>query len=270
MALIPPFFLDCVVSIGVVNQGEHNWFGTGFIVGRPYNDESGEKLYHTFIVTNKHVLLNQSNIVIRFNSVEGRPPLDYPIELLEGEESIWIGHATPEVDVAVFYVNPHVLKADSAAFQFFRMDEHVMSVADMKIAGVTEGDGILFLGFLWELSGHKKKLVIARLGAIARIRDVLEDQESHYLIDASVYPGNSGGPVIIRPEAMSIEGTESINRSALIGMVKSYIPFKDVAVSQQTGNPRVIFEENSGLAWVETLDSIAATVEECYLKHITK
>jgi hypothetical protein len=49
------FFLDCVVSIGMVNQKQTKWFGTGFIVGRPINDDSGNKVYHTFLVTNRHV-----------------------------------------------------------------------------------------------------------------------------------------------------------------------------------------------------------------------
>ena len=60
---------------------------------------------------------------------------------------------------------------------------------------------------------------------------------------------------------MSINGTQNIDRAALIGVVKSYIPYKDVAISQQTGKPKVIFEENSGLALVETVDSIEETVE---------
>jgi S1-C subfamily serine protease len=81
----------------------------------------------------------------------------------------------------------------------------------------------------------------------------LQEQAS-FLIDANIFPGNSGGPVVTRPEISSIEGTKAIDKAALIGIVKSYLTYKDVAVSQQTGKPRVIFEENSGLALVETVD----------------
>ena len=63
MALIPPFFLDCVVSIGIQGSNGANWIGTGFIVGRPITNESGEKVYHTFLVTNKHVLKDKKNIL---------------------------------------------------------------------------------------------------------------------------------------------------------------------------------------------------------------
>jgi S1-C subfamily serine protease len=108
------------------------------------------------------------------------------------------------------------------------------------------------------------KHVIARTGAIARIRDTIEGHQSSFLIDANIFPGNSGGPVVIRPEITAIQGTKPIDKAALVGIVKSYVPYKDIAVSQQTGKPRVIFEENSGLAIVETVDNLKSTVEDCY------
>jgi len=267
MALIPPFFLDCVVSIGVSNKKTINWIGTGFIVGRPIGtDKNNNKLYNTFIVTNKHVLENKPNIVIRFNSLLGNTPLDVPIVLINNGVSIWAGHNFKEIDVAAFPINPNILNANSAQFQYFRMDEHVMHVSEMKSNGVSEGDGIFVLGFPMGIVGKQKNHVIARVGAIARIRDVIEGQQTPYLIDASVYPGNSGGPVIIRPELIAIEGTQAIKKASLIGIVKSYVSFSDIAISQQTGNPRVIFEENSGLALVESFDSIELTVNNSYQK----
>jgi hypothetical protein len=80
------------------------------------------------------------------------------------------------------------------------------------------------------------------------------------VVDALVFPGNSGGPVILKPELMSIEGTKSNNKSVIIGVIKSYIPYRDVAVSEQTGLPRIIFEDNSGLSIVEPIDHIIETI----------
>jgi hypothetical protein len=74
------------------------------------------------------------------------------------------------------------------------------------------------------------------------------------LIDALVFPGNSGGPVITRPELTSIEGTKRQNNAYLLGVVRAYVPYQDVAISQQTGRPRIAFEENSGLAEVIPMD----------------
>lgn len=272
MALIPPFFLNCVVSIGISptpSQGSTAWIGTGFIVGRPINDDAGVKRYHTFLVTNKHVLDGKTNIVLRFNSLDGTRVLDYPVELEKDGQSIWVGHSSGDVDIAVFFVNPQVLEQDGAEFGFFKLDEHVMTVGDMKTEGVSEGDGVFVLGFPMGIVAPQRKNVIARAGAIARIRDVLDGHQSSFLIDANIFPGNSGGPVVIRPEVTSIQDTKSINRAALVGIVKSYVPYKDIAISQQTGNPRVIFEENSGLAIVETTDNVKSVIEDCYQKKVS-
>jgi len=264
MALIPPFFLDCVVAIGVMGEKQKQWIGTGFIVGRPIDINADEKKYHTFIVTNKHVLKNHQHVILKFNSLNENSAIDYPVDLRPNNESISVGHPSDNVDIAVFNINPKVLKNDSAQFGFFKLDKDVIPISEMKNIGVSEGDGIFVMGFPMGIVAPEKKYAIVRAGTIARIRDAIEGQQSHFLIDASVFPGNSGGPVVIKPEVVSILGTKAINRAALIGIVKSYLLYKDVAISQQTGNPRVIFEENSGLALVETVDNIISTVDLCY------
>jgi hypothetical protein len=76
--------------------------------------------------------------------------------------------------------------------------------------------------------------VIARSGIIARIRDTLNRSNKEYLIDAFVFPGNSAGPVINKLEAMAIKGTKLQMAAFLIGIVKSYVPYQDVAFSKQT------------------------------------
>lgn len=52
MALIPDFYKNAVVSIGIKNDsGATNWIGTGFLVVRQV-DKDG---YIPFLVSNKHV-----------------------------------------------------------------------------------------------------------------------------------------------------------------------------------------------------------------------
>ena len=96
---------------------------------------------------------------------------------------------------------------------------------------------------------------------MARIRDVLDGTAGKFLIDAIVFPGNSGGPVVLKPELTSIQGTKSKCRSFLIGIVQSYLPYIDYAVSAQTKAARITFEENSGLSYVVPVDRIEETVE---------
>ena len=67
MALIPPFFLDCIVAIGLVaDDGSHQWKASGFLYGSFIEDRpQTEKSYHVFLVTNRHVVerLEMSNAI---------------------------------------------------------------------------------------------------------------------------------------------------------------------------------------------------------------
>jgi hypothetical protein len=61
MALIPPFFLDCVVAIGFRDsKGTIAFSGTGFLVGRldreSHAADTTKKPYRLFLATNRHVL----------------------------------------------------------------------------------------------------------------------------------------------------------------------------------------------------------------------
>ena len=180
MALIPPFFLDCVVAIGAPTVDGTNWIGTGFLVGRPLPEEgTSEKTYNTFLVTNKHVLHNQQSIILRFNSIQGTETRDYPINLFKDGSQTWVGHPSENIDVAVQFINPNVLSEDSTRFSYFRLDETCMDTTEMSRSGVSEGDQLYVLGFPMGIVTHTSNYVIARGGVLSRVRDVL----SNHLLD---------------------------------------------------------------------------------------
>lgn len=265
MALIPGFFLDCVVAIGVRIQNHISWIGTGFIVGIDKN-EFGKTKHYTFLVTNKHILNNKTHILLRFNYAEELKSKDYLIEFNSKEEKgkfSWVGHDDKNIDIAVLKIDERIFEGEAAKLVYFHLDEHAMSVSDMLKEGVSEGDSVFFLGFPMGLVSDVKKYnhVVSRSASIARIRDVFNLERKDFIIDGNIMPGNSGGPVITRPELTAIPGTIPLNRSALIGVIKIYISYTDVAVSRQTGRERVRFEENSGLAVVETVDSIRSAID---------
>jgi len=62
---------------------------------------------------------------------------------------------------------------------------------------------------------------------------------------------------------LSIEGTKkAINTAYLIGVVKGFITYKDVAISEQTKRPRIVFEENTGLTVVIPIHFVQKTIME--------
>lgn len=264
MALIPPAFLDCVVAIGAKKQNnEKAWIGTGFLFGKYLKTNADQtKQYRIYLVTNKHVINGQKDILLRFNPQTDQSSKDYEISLVNAStgKPIWTGHSNPTIDVAVLEVNPQFLKDEGMKFDFFRSDDWVINKSKMK-TDITEGDFIYVLGFPMGMVDKDRQYVFLRQGVIARIRDMFEGRSSDYVIDAVVFPGNSGGPVILKPEIISIGGTKATNTAGLIGIIKSYIPYQEVAISQQTGRPRIIFEENTGLSLVEPTDHIIEAIE---------
>ena len=66
--------------------------------------------------------------------------------------------------------------------------------------------------------------------------------------------------MVYKAEISAISGTVPINEARLIGVVKEYIHYSDIAVSRHTGRTRVIFEHNMDLGTIESVDSILETI----------
>lgn len=263
MALIPPFFMDCVVAIGTLNdKNETVWVGTGFLYAKLETPVQGEKKYWVYLVSNRHVLKDLKIAILRFNPQTNQPAKDFqePLTDINGNPT-WTGHPDPNVDIAVLSVNVEILNKEGLKYGVFKSDEHSYTISDMEKIEVSEGDFLYALGFPMGLVAKDRKHVILRQGVIARIRDLFEKRSKDFVVDCLVYPGNSGGPVVLKPEMVSIEGTKSNSNAALIGVIKSYLPYQDVAISQQTQRPRIIFEENSGLSLVEPVDHIHEAID---------
>ena len=114
-------------------------------------------------------------------------------------------------------------------------------------------------GFPLDLIGEQQNYPIVRFGVVSRIQDWIRGHKTTFLIDVPAFPGNSGGPVIVKPESVALRGTKAISRALLAGVIKGNIRSRDVAVSQQTGEPRIVFEENTGLTEVVPIELVRET-----------
>jgi S1-C subfamily serine protease len=274
--LIPPSFLDCVVVIG--RNELHppipvaQWVpeASGFLYGHFVQKIGDHNQYATYLVTNRHVIeehaaLTNSPLSVKFNLKNGGSTKAYDIPLRNPQgQQMWHFNPNPLIDVAVVGVNVNLLEAEGAAFSYFKSDHDLLTRSKAKELGLSEGDGVFVLGFPMGLVGQQQDYVIVRQGAIARVRDALEASSmSPFLVDSFIFPGNSGGPVVLKPEIVTISGAKpSINQAYLLGLVRGFIPYTDVAISAQTKRPRVTFEENSGLAEVIPADYIEETIQD--------
>jgi hypothetical protein len=259
MALLPPFFLDSVVALGVGDDpAKRSWIGTGFLYGAlDTKSDPKNKNYYVFLVTNKHVLSDYRKVWIKFNEVSGSGSQDFDVSLrAQNGRELWIRHPDTDIDLGPIFINAKVLRSKNVRFNYFRDDDHSYTIAQLKNEGVTEGDGVYVLGYPMGLVDSTWQAAICRLGCIARIQDVLNAGRGDFLVDASIFPGNSGGPVVLQPESTAITGTKGVSKANLIGVVQTYLTYQDVAVSLQTKKPRITFDENSGLAPVIPVDRI--------------
>jgi S1-C subfamily serine protease len=283
--LIPPQYMDCVVAIGHMettastgpdNQVklESSWVAdsTGFLYGKFVAKlDDTHTSYRTFLVTNRHVIeghiaAKADTLLVKFNlKSEDQAARTYEVPLTDAQgKPTWHAHPDPNVDLVVIPVDANILESQGAAFDYFHSDRDLLTRARAKEIGLSEGDGVFVMGFPMGLVGAKQDYVIVRQGVVARVRDVLgSTSQPTFLIDAFVFPGNSGGPVVLKPELVSIQGAKpAIQQAYLLGIVDSFLPYIDTAVSQQTKRPRVTFEENSGLTEVIPADFIEETITD--------
>jgi S1-C subfamily serine protease len=284
-ALLPPSMIDSVVALGAMmntaSPGQPpkiEWvtLGTGFFYGYKVKDDPDvtKREYEVYLVTAGHVVsefkeTRQGDLFVRINSKGPTSPsetFNIPFNP-NAQEGTWLFHPkfdpktvseVPDYDISVVRLNGPTIKELGAAF--VENDENVADVKKLNEIGASAGDGTFVLGFPMNLAGVQRNYVIAREGIIARISEMLDDRQTTFLLDSFVFPGNSGSPVIIKPETTAITGTTSNRTAYVIGVVRGYWPYKDIAVSQQTHRPRIIFEENSGLAEVIPMDRVNETI----------
>lgn len=262
MAIIPYYFINSVVAIGIVHpDGCKLWIGTGFIVGRREKDNPNISTH--YIITNKHVVANHQHIIVRFNSLGDTFTKDYGINLYDtNQRPLFSVHPNDGTDVIALQIAPQALIDDKSIWSSFDLIRDTLTLEQMEKTSVEEGSLVYALGFPMGLV-EDIKVPICRLGCISRISDafLLKNGKPTFLVDAQTFPGNSGGPIISRPEYVSICGTPANTHTYLIGILSAYLTYEDNLFSQQSGKIRMIQTENSGLTVVHPVDRIKEVVE---------
>jgi S1-C subfamily serine protease len=203
VALLPPGFLKRVVAIGAADDADNqHWIGSGFLYGR--RAETDESLTFVYLITNRHVLtaVGSDKFVHPIVRANPKDKLDaskvFALPLKSGNRDLWIAHPDPDVDLAATLVNVGSLVQEHGIdLGWFDGPNDALNQTQMADAGLSEGDGVFVLGFPLGLVGSHRDVPLVRNGCISRVRDALAGATTVFLIDASVYPGNSGGPVVL-------------------------------------------------------------------------
>ena len=268
MSRLPPSFLQCILALGRPNpeslagpakKVSVEWTATGFLYGHILPGDALRGC--TYLITNRHVVDGEPLLYLRFNpALERNKARQYACPLLDKQgQPLWCGHPDPDIDVAVLPFDFAGLRTQERLSELMFSSLHTSyRVADMR-ERVSEGDDVFILGFPLGAVGSFRNAPVVRRGCIAQIQELYSGHADCYLVDAEVFPGNSGGPVVLAPEVMTPAEQPAV-KPALIGVAFSYLAYQDVAVSHQTGHARILFEENSGLTQVYPVDRIEETI----------
>lgn len=150
--------------------------------------------------------------------------------------------------------------------------ENFLAIRDdlfLETNNLLETTDVFYLSFQPGIKEQLKITPIIRTGTISLI-----NEDKTFYIDGHAFPGNSGSPVFFKSSNITQSSRTTMDlvpeSGSLLGVISSYIPYQDVAISQQTGEPRVIFEENTGLSIVFSISYVKEILDSAPYKEQLK
>lgn len=169
--------------------------GTGFLINAPRPDGQPR----TILVTASHVFMRMpgadARIGYRFQNPDGSwsySPQTLTIRDKAGEP-LWTHH--PSRDVAAISITAPPEFAKAAIPQHYLAEDETFTRNE-----VGAGDEMMALGFPRGLSANQAGFPILRSGRVASYPVAPARVFPTFLLDFSVFPGNSGGPVFMTAE----------------------------------------------------------------------
>jgi len=166
--------------------------GTGFLISAPGPDGKPR----TVLITANHVLqkmqLADARIGYRISSSNGTwtySPKPVKIREKDGAQ-LWTNHPTRDVAAMVIKAPPEFAKA-AIPVNYLAKDD------TFDAYQVSAGNEMMALGFPRGLSANSAGFPILRSGRVASYPLGPATSYPTFLLDFSVFPGNSGGPVFI-------------------------------------------------------------------------
>ena len=168
--------------------------GTGFILGKKV-DETFQKI---LLVTNKHVLQGENNLRITF--IKRHPEKREPIlgETYQFKINNYGVHYTehPDRDIDIACLNISGIIGSIQSFVYYiELDESLLATFDEEELDVAQR--VTFIGYPDNRYDQFHNLPIVRSGLIASHPKVDFNGIKKFIIDAQVFPGSSGSPVMI-------------------------------------------------------------------------
>jgi S1-C subfamily serine protease len=188
--------------------------GTGFLIQDPAPDGTTR----TVLVTANHVLSKMPGAAMRIGYRVENPdgswtysPQELKIRDASGGE-LWTHHPTRDVAAIVITAPPEFAKA-AIPLNWLASDD------TFSKEEVGAGDEMMALGFPRGLAANQAGFPILRSGRIASYPVAPAKVFPTFLLDFSVFPGNSGGPVFMSESARRRTGASDAEPAQFIAGV---------------------------------------------------
>ncbi len=248
--------------------------GTGF--GFLYDHHPTQQF--PFIVTNKHVIKNAHMGRLLFTKEQGNSPLvGQRVDVDIGNfEQQWHGHPDPDIDVAIMPYLPLLTQLQSQGQSiFFKPFPHKMIPSEQQLMELDALEEIAFVGYPNGIFDSKNLLPILRRGTTATPLQINYEGKPIFLVDASVFPGSSGSPVVICNHGgfATKSGFSVGTRVLLLGIISSVLVQRSnnllefIAVPTAITTPGVRTMQMIDLGVVFKASVIVETVLDFIKKH---
>ena len=181
----------------------------------------------------------------------------------------WYVHANEDVAVAMLRL-PGSQTEVAPGDRFVSIQGAGLEVESFGTGSIAFRDDIVRLGFyeytpvaivgfpIGMIEEGNKDYPVVRSGRIAQMQGYIDGDPAHrsFLVDGSVFGGNSGGPVVV-PKGTLLEGLRILEGTALIGMVSNrrVMPISDGPDGASGG------VENADLTGVVAMEVVRELIE---------
>ena len=194
--------------------------GTGFLISAVGPDGQPR----TILVTANHVLQKMPGATARIGYRVSNPDGSWSyspqqLKIRDGDKELWTHH--PDRDVAAISIKapPEFAKA-ALPVNYLAADDTFSKYQ------VNAGDEMMALGFPRGLSANAAGFPILRSGRVASYPLAPAKIFPTFLLDFSVFPGNSGGPVFVtrgtKPEGVS-QVADQANEGFIAGLLTQQV-----------------------------------------------
>jgi hypothetical protein len=208
--------LHSTVRLEVVKPNELAT-GTGFLY--TFQNETNDIFSIPVIVTCWHVV--DGGVAGRFFISQPSTNASWPETNRIGIgipyfQNAWIRHPDTNVDLAIMPIAPmlHALQNTGNKIDIAPLNSRLIP-SEEEVRGYGVFQEVKFIGYPIGIWDEKNNLPVIRRGMTATDPVVDYNGKSEFLIDAAVFPGSSGSPVIIAEEGPHIQGIAMIGGSTL-------------------------------------------------------